>query len=56
MTSISAHERDSLYAVLDSPAPTAHGDGPGGETMITATKETLDNDAEETSDDDILQL
>lgn len=42
----------SLYDVLAEPAPwpvTA------GETGITATKETIDNDAEDVSDDDILQ-
>lgn len=59
MTLIDPFEEQSLYEVLQVDAPAADGDGddrPGGETALTATKETMDNDTEDSSDDDILNL
>lgn len=50
--SIRADQR-SLYPVLGESAP--HGTAMG-ETSITATKETIDNDTEDVSDDDVLEL
>jgi hypothetical protein len=41
----------SLYELLSSRASTGT---PAGETGITATKETIDNDTEDVSDDDVL--
>ena len=43
----------SLYEALGEPMPATVA---AGETSLTATKETLDADAEEVSDDDILDL
>jgi hypothetical protein len=45
-------EPTSLYQSLATAAPLGTD---GGGTMITATKETIDNDTEDTSDD-ILEL
>jgi hypothetical protein len=59
MTAPDWREARSLYDTLESAAPIADRDedgGGGGETAITATKETMDNDTEEISDDDILNL
>ncbi len=44
---------DSLYRVLGEPAPVS---ATVGETRITATKETIDDDTEDVPDDDILEL
>ncbi len=43
----------SLYDALSEPMPSGVATG---ETALTATKETVDRDTEEVSDDDILNL
>ncbi|MGH2947076.1 MAG: hypothetical protein ACRDPC_12600 [Solirubrobacteraceae bacterium] len=43
----------SLYEALGEPTPATVA---AGETSLTATKETLDADTEDVSDDDILNL
>lgn len=53
MTTFISDVSRSLYDLLAEPAP------PGtyaGETRVTATKETLDDDTETVPDDDILNL
>ncbi|HZV72660.1 MAG TPA: hypothetical protein VFF79_03000 [Conexibacter sp.] len=52
-TADDAERHRSLYDVLDSVPP----DGVArAETSLTATKETLDNDQEDLSDDDVIHL
>jgi hypothetical protein len=43
---------ETLYQLLARPEPAVSA---SGETSLTATKETLDADTEDVSDDDIIQ-
>jgi hypothetical protein len=51
MTAPSPDPESTLYELLAQPAPAGVA---AGETRITATKETVDADAEESSDDDVI--
>ncbi len=44
---------NSLYSLLGEPAPPQAA---AGETSLTATKETVDADTEDVSDDDVIRL
>ncbi|HWT94166.1 MAG TPA: hypothetical protein VN238_14265 [Solirubrobacteraceae bacterium] len=50
---LDAEEPLTLYRLLSQSAPASAS---FGETRITATKETIDDDVEDVTDDDILEL